>query len=75
MMSSHAFKQSKTNTGSNNQSEQTYGILQGLINVTGKNKRKMSSTGKVNYGMKTNIKIELFFGKRTLVFQESSTFL
>ena len=43
------------NTTSNNQSEQTYGILQRVINGTGRKKHKTSSTSKEKYGRETNI--------------------
>ena len=47
----------KNNTRSNNQSEKTYGILQGVINGTRIKKYKTSSTGKLNDGRETNTKI------------------
>ena len=36
-----------THTRSNFQSDQTYGLLQGVINGTGRKKSQKSSTGKV----------------------------
>ena len=47
----------KNNTRSNNQSEQTYVILHGLINGTERKQAQSISTGKVNYGRDTNTKI------------------
>ena len=46
----------KNNTRSNNQSEKTYGILQGVINGTRIKKYKTSSTGKLNDGRETTQK-------------------
>ena len=55
-MSSHAFKQLKKYK-IKFQSEYTYILLQGVINVTGRKQAHTSSRGIVNYGRDTNKKI------------------
>ena len=47
----------KNNLRSKLQSDQTYGILQGLINGTGRKNHKKRSTGKVKDGKYTNTTI------------------
>ena len=47
----------KNNTRSNNKSDKTYGILQGVINGTGRKNHKTNSTGTVKDGREKNTKI------------------
>ena len=60
-MESHVFQYSTENTRSNNQAYQTYGILQGVINGTGENNYKTSSTGKAKDRRDINTKINQKF--------------